>query len=84
MILNAAYVKKIRDSIRNNPLGDAELRRVVGAGELYMANFETPENQPGYNFVFQYRLKVDDNWVYFFARLRASNEDSLHQAPQGS
>ena len=37
MQLNKRSVEKLRDSIKKNPLDKDEIRRIVGAGQMYVA-----------------------------------------------
>lgn len=73
MILADHHVRNIRDTLRESPLVEGEVRRVEGLGQLYMAISKNVPSVKGYKYVEQYKLNVDGIEVYFFARIPDQN-----------
>lgn len=72
MQLNPHHLEILRDNVRENPLKEAEVRRVRGLGEQYVM---LASHNPGEKFVRVYELKIDGIAYVIYSKL----DTGVHQ-----
>lgn len=75
MQLTSVHVERLRDNLRSKPLQEGEIRRVVGAGEQYIALTSVTVEAAEYTKM--YALKIDDVSYTIFAKVPQSTTQSV-------
>lgn len=66
VILSSQFALRVRDSIREQPLKEKEIRRIEGLGELYVTLPETVLDKKIYTEM--YRLRIDGVPIVLYSR----------------
>ena len=64
MRITPQYAERMKKLVREEPLSEGELRRVVGLGETHIALSDTPVDEP-YYFVFSAKIYGVSYSIYF-------------------
>lgn len=72
MQLAPHHLEKLRDDIRSNPLKEAEMRRVEGLGEQYIA---LSSHKPSDEYARVYTLRIDKVEYSIYAKVGAEKTE---------
>jgi hypothetical protein len=67
LVISSTLAKKLRDNIRQTPLVENEIRRIVGLGEQYIAKSDT--NVDAADYITLFGLKIYESHYIIYRRI---------------